>query len=202
MRRVKCKYCNELIDKDDKITLKDTTSTGKVKNTYLHRQCENDYKELMEYKQEEIKWFNEVYEYIKELLGYTSCQQLPKSLITRLYDLRNGTVMMRGVGRVVKSKEGYKYDVILNTFLTNSDTIRWSFDNKIFKNEQNKINYMMAIIDSNINNTYIEMNSKLSNDIIKKRNNLSDSIKPNNINNNILPKKNTGISRFLDEDDF
>lgn len=202
MGKAKCRYCGEPINKEDKLILTEFTVHDKIKNIFLHNQCENDYKELMEYKQEEIKWFNEVYEYIKELLGYIDCQQLPKSLITRLYDLRNGTTMVRGVGRVVKSKEGYKYDVILNTFLTNSDTIRWAFNNKSFKNEQNKINYMMVIVDSNINNTYIEMSSKLSNDIIKKRNDLSDLIIPINTVDNLPMKKNTGISRFLDEDDF
>ena len=66
-------------------------------------------------------------------------QDLPKFLITRLQDLRNGTIIQRGIGRVCKSKDGYPYDVILNTFLSNSDSIRWAFKNKNFTNERNKI---------------------------------------------------------------
>jgi len=200
----KCKYCNEMILEDnDKIIIKERTKTDKVKTIYIHKKCEQEYKELMEYKDNEIKWFNEIYEYVFELLNYNDTQKLPPSLITRLQDLRNGTVMQRGVGRVIKSKEGYTYQTILNTFLTLSDRIRWAFENKDFTNEKSKINYMMAIIDANINDLVVSENATKNNENIKIRNNLI-----NDDNENIKRKKvsyipqSKGISKFLDEDDL
>lgn len=206
MRKVKCKYCNELIvEENDFLKIKEISNTGKTKFINLHRKCEQEYNELMEYKENEIKWFNEVYEYIKELLNYSEIQKLPNSLVTRIQDLRNGTIMQRGVGRVVKSKDGYTYQTILNTLLTLSEKIRWAFDNKEFTNENNKINYMMAIVDSNINDLVVMENTTTNNNNIKARNNL---IKDDNNNNNTKRKKveyipqSKGISKFLDEEDF
>lgn len=204
MRKVKCKYCNELItEENDFLKIKETTNTGTTKFINLHRKCEQEYKELMEYKENEVKWFNEVYEYIKELLNYTENQKLPNSLVTRIQDLRNGTVMQRGVGRVIKSKEGYTYQTILNTFLTLSGKIRWALENKNFTSETNKISYMMAIIDSNINDLVVQENTTNNNNNIKARNNL---IKDDNENRkrkkvDYIPQSK-GISKFLDDDDF
>lgn len=204
MRKVKCKYCNELITEcEDLVVLKEKTKSDKSKNIHLHKNCQNDYIELMEYKDNEIKWFNEVYEYIKELLNYSDTQKLPNSLVTRIQDLRNGTVMQRGVGRVIKSKEGYTYQTILNTFLTLSDKIRWALENKDFTNEANKISYMMAIIDSNINDLVVQENTMNNSNNIKAKNNLINEEKNNQTRKKVeyIPQSK-GIAKFLDEDDF
>lgn len=204
MRKVKCKYCNELITEcEDLIILKEKTKSDKSKNIHLHKSCQNDYIELMEYKENEIKWFNEVYEYIKELLNYSNTQKLPNSLVTRIQDLRNGTVMQRGVGRVIKSKEGYTYQTILNTFLTLSDKIRWALENKDFTSELNKISYMMAIIDSNINDLVVQENTMNNSNNIKAKNNLINEEKNNQTRKKVeyIPQSK-GIAKFLDEDDF
>lgn len=204
MRQCKCKYCNELItENNDLVIIKGKTRTNKTKNINLHQKCEQEYKDLMEYKESEIKWFNEVYEYIKELLNYSDSQKLPNSLVTRIQDLRNGTIMQRGVGRVIKSKEGYTYQTILNTFLTLSDKIRWAFENKDFTSESNKISYMMAIIDSNINDLIVQENTINNRNNIKSKNNLINDEKDNRTRKKVeyIPQSK-GIAKFLDEDDF
>ena len=208
MAKCKCKYCNEEIEKQSKHTLITYTDKGKEKKTNVHITCLDDYNELMAYKHKELDWFDKLYEYIKGVLNYHTEQQLPKSLITRLQDLRNGTMMVRGKGRVNKSKEGYEYPIILDTFLSCGDSIRWAFENKTFTNENNKINYMMAIIDSNINDSYVRFKSKLDADIIKQRNNMMEEehIIDNNknivYNQNITSNKNSGITKFLDDDEL
>lgn len=204
MRKVKCKYCNELIlDSEDLIVLKEKTKSDKTKNIHLHKQCQKDYIELIEYKENEIKWFNEVYEYIKELLNYDDTQKLPNSLVTRVQDLRNGTVIQKGIGRVIKSKEGYTYKTILNTFLAMSEKIKWALENKDFTSEQNKINYMMVIIDSNINDLVVQENTINNSNNIKAKNNLINDEKDNRIRKKVeyIPQSK-GIAKFLDEDDF
>lgn len=211
MRKIKCKYCNELIlNIEDLFSIFEKTPSGKEKKITLHQHCCNDYIELIEYKKSEINWFNQIYEHIKELLGYTSEQKLPKALVIRIQDLRNGTIYERGVGRINKSKEGYPYQVILDTFLTNGDSIRWHFLNKSFDTETQKINYMMAIIDSNINNNYLLYRSKLDTTTIKHRDNIIEEEKviENNkkenliIKTHVMPKQKKGISKFLNDDEI
>lgn len=208
MGKVKCRYCEEFLLKKDAIILEKENSKGTKIKIFLHKECERDYKELMEYKANEIKWFNELYIYIQEdLLDYNKNQKLPKLLVTRLQDLRNGTIMQKGIGRICKSKEGYPYNIILDTFLSNSESIRWAFTNKDFKSEKNKINYMMAIIDSNINDTYIKFKTNIKISDTKKRDNIIEEEKliNENVSSNqqhIETNKNKGISRFLSEDEL
>lgn len=204
MPKAKCRYCETVIEKEDHLIILEKTKTGKDKRIHLHNKCEKEYKELMEYKKNELKWFDEVYEYILELLNYTSEQKLPKFLITRLQDLRNGTIVKKGIGRVVKSKNGYKYEVILDTFLKKGDSIRWAFKNKTFINEHNKINYMMAIIESEINDTYIEVSTLKQVENTKKQNNIIEEHNIVNLNNKVTYEidRTKGISKFLDDDDL
>lgn len=211
MAKPKCKYCLETIDKIDKFVLTTETINGKNKKINLHNSCVQDYQELMEYKKHEVAWFNNTYEQIKELLEYTSEQKLPNSLITRIQDLRNGTITKRGEGRVVKSKDGYKYEMIFDCLLSNGDNIRWAMSNKSFKNETSKINYLMAIVESNINDSYELFNSRernktcaISNSVIKEELKLLELEENQKGKENIIhiKKESKGISQFLDEDDF
>jgi len=202
----KCKYCNKVLLKADASIILELNANGVEKKIFLHSECVDEYKELMIYKKNEVTLFDEVYEYIKELLDYSSEQRLPNSLVTRLQDMRNGTINQRGVGRIVKSKEGYPYDVIYDTFLSNADAIRWAMSNKTFKTEGNKISYLMAIVDSHINDTYIRFKSKEDFNNVKKRDNIIEEEKEIKYISvpkiNEIVKKNTGISKFLDEDEF
>lgn len=210
MAKQKCKYCLEELDKKDKFIFIEKTANGKDKRINLHNECVGDYNELMEYKKNELYWFNEVYEQLMELLGYSSEQKLPKSLITRVQDLRNGTVMKRGEGRVIKSKDGYRYEIIFDCLLACGDKIRWAMDNKSFKTENTKINYLMAIVEGGINDSYVLFESRernnsngISNSIIEEAIKMEEIIKEKPKQEVIIVKKqNTGISKFLDEDDF
>lgn len=208
MAKPKCKYCEEVIqNKDDKLVIIEKTKTGKPKRINIHKNCEEDYKELIKYKENELYWFNQVYEQIKELLGYTKEQKLPKFLIVRLQDLRNGTIVKKGEGRVVKSKEGYKYEIMFDCLLSSGEAIRWAIKNKNFINEKTKINYLMAIVESNINDNYLlylsrerNKSNEITNDIITEEVRMEEII--NNTTKNVVKKNNSGISKFLDEDDF
>lgn len=209
MARSKCKYCNEeILTKDDKLVITEELKSGNMKRINLHKKCEEEYKELMEYKKNELYWFDQVYEQLKELLEYTSEQQLPKSLITRIQDLRNGTVLKRGEGRVIKSKEGYKYEIIFDCLLASGDSFKWAMKNNTFNKEVNKINYLMAIVENNINDSYelyisrSRNNRNNCNDIIeeeKKIVELEEKQKLKPIENN---KNKKGILKFLEDDDF
>lgn len=51
----------------------------------------------------------------------------------------------------------YPYEVILQTFKDNEDTLLyWMNQDNKFENENNRLNYMMAIIQNKINDTYLK----------------------------------------------
>jgi hypothetical protein len=155
MARVKCKSCKKGINKNIAIPVFFEESK---RNYYFC--CEDCRISYFKKKQEELKQqkINElerqglslVYEYVRrELFGYTEKQQLPKSFITRLQDLRNGT--MRGKSFHRQSKNGYDYEVIFETFKKNDKLVRYCLTNKLSSaNESQKLNYIMAIIESKI----------------------------------------------------
>jgi hypothetical protein len=93
--------------------------------------------------------------YVKsEILGYRDVQKLPKYLIERIFDIRNGATFEKGIGRIEGDGNGYPYEVILSTFKSERENILRSFQTKNFKNEKQQINYMMAIVESNLNDNY------------------------------------------------
>ena len=211
MRAVKCKYCGEMITREeDKHVIIGETKTGKPKRINIHTWCLEEYNKLEEFKANEILWWDRLYKYIHtNVLGYSDNIKLPRNLITRLQDLRNGTITKKLEGRVILSKAGYGYDVILNTFLTHGDNIRYALNHKTFNNEQQKINYIMAIIDNNINDVYLEMKE------LEKQKMLSEEEKQINkeqiefamqVQEEITPQKEKGKSKVMnfisDEDDW
>jgi len=88
-------------------------------------------------KEKELK--DKLHTQIAEILNYKDKQMLPpflKKELNRLLDI-------------------YNLEVIIETFRANANTINyWLNQDGKFKNEANKINYMIAIIKNNINDVY------------------------------------------------
>lgn len=101
------------------------------------------------------KDFDKLYNYVKNLLGYDKNQSLPKSFVLRLKGLSTGKFIEN---KKIKDKANYSYDVILVTFMYKKKAIVKAFQTKDFKNENNKFNYMLAIIQNSINDVYIRIN--------------------------------------------
>lgn len=74
-----------------------------------------------------------------EFLDYNTSQVFPTILTKKLKEL-----------------EFYGYDVILETIDKCRSSIEYSIKTKSFKNDMNKISYIMAIIKNNINDVYKE----------------------------------------------
>lgn len=109
-------------------------------------------------KEQEKKEFDKLYEYIKkEILQYPNEIALPKYLIMRLKGLREGKFI---VNKKTKVKADYPYSTILLTFKFCKNNILKAIETKSFKNEQNKINYIMVIIENNINDVVLRLKSK------------------------------------------
>lgn len=98
--------------------------------------------------------FDKLYSYVKTILGYDDSMALPKYMVMRLKGLSEGKFY---ANNKVKQTAQYSYRVILLTFMYCKDKINKALTTKKFTNEQNKFNYIMAIIQNNINDVVIRL---------------------------------------------
>jgi hypothetical protein len=153
----KCKYCTGIIEDVDlgiypqldmKRNLKYKKNTkGEFRKDKLgdlilvefkaHKQC-HEKKEA-----ERIAWTN-LYEYVRE--EYFE-KIVPIGAVTRLADLRNGSSRL---GKIIHSKQGYSYDLILECFEEFEGEIKKYITTKDFGNDTQKANYLMTIVESKI----------------------------------------------------
>lgn len=105
-------------------------------------------------QQERAEW-DALYEYVKRnILGYDSNQSLSRSVVLRLKGL---TVNKFMENKKQADTAHYSYAVILNTFKFCSMDIQRGLVAHSFKDENHKINYVLKIVESNINNVYVRM---------------------------------------------
>lgn len=90
----------------------------------------------------------------KDILGYDENMKIPRSLYLRLRGLSRGQFMANNSH--AKYSE-YSYSVILYTFKYSKVSIDNAIRSKSFKSENNKINYIMAIVESNMNDIYLRL---------------------------------------------
>ncbi len=106
-------------------------------------------------KQEQKEW-DELYQYIKkDILKYDDKMILPRWFVLRLKGLKDGKFC---ANKKTKSLGEYSFYIILLTFKINKFNIINSINNNKFKDEKHKINYIMAIIENNINDTCQRLN--------------------------------------------
>lgn len=102
-----------------------------------------------------VKDFDKLYQYVKkEIMGYNSDMALPKFMVMRLKGLSEGKFY---ANNKIKSKAHYDYQTIYLTFMFCKDKIYKALQTKKFTSEQNKFNYIMAIIENNINDVVIRI---------------------------------------------
>jgi hypothetical protein len=98
--------------------------------------------------------FDKLYQYVKKILGYSDDMALPKFMVMRLKGLKDGKFI---ANNKTKSKASYDYYTIYLTFIYCKDKIQKALQTKKFANEQNKFNYIMAIVENNINDVVIRL---------------------------------------------
>lgn len=109
-------------------------------------------------KEQEKQEFDKLYSYVKtEILNYPNDMALPKHLVMRLKGLRNGQFI---ANKNHKTKADYPYSTILLTFKFCKQDIINAISKKEFKNETNKINYILAIVENKINDVVIKLKTK------------------------------------------
>jgi hypothetical protein len=140
-------------------------------------------------KEQERQEFDKLYSYIKtEILNYPDDMALPKHIVMRLKGLRNGQFI---VNKSHKTKADYPYSTILLTFKFCKQQILNALTTKKFTSEQNKINYIMAIIENNINDVVLRLKAKEKSEKMVEKTEIVDyEIKVDK--NNSVKKSNTG----------
>ncbi|MCM1221381.1 MAG: hypothetical protein NC548_43570 [Lachnospiraceae bacterium] len=104
---------------------------------------------------EELKDWNELYQFVKsKVMNYDEKQSLSKNMILRLKGLPNGKFM---ANNNTHNNADYSFKVILNTFKFCMPEIQRVIETKSFKDEMQKFNYILAIINNKINDIYLRM---------------------------------------------
>lgn len=150
-RKHKCYYCKQIVEKEE-----DNTSDyiGSKTIKHFHKWCVDDYKKLVLEKEK----FNEVYECVKDLMGYSKSQQLSPYARNKIMSIRNGSFIKQG--DKMYNASGYSYEVILMSLKILSLKIQQSIYGKVFEDDNHKFNYIIAIVMNNINDIQKKVSNK------------------------------------------
>lgn len=106
--------------------------------------------------EQDKKDWDELYEYVKKILGYDENQALSKTMVLRLRGLLSNKFI---ANNNIEDTSNYSYKVVLNTFKFCTLDIQNRLRNNFFKDESHKFNYILKIIESNLNTVYMKMKS-------------------------------------------
>lgn len=105
-------------------------------------------------EKEKQDWDN-LYQYVKKnIMGYDDNQALSSAMVLRLKGLLTNKFMENNN---IESTANYSYETILNTFKFCSLDIQKALRVNNFKDEMHKFNYVLKIVEKNINNVYVRM---------------------------------------------
>ena len=104
-------------------------------------------------EEEKRDWEN-LYFYVKNLLGYDENQALSTSMVLRLKGLLTNKFMENNN---IESTANYSYKTILNTFKFCSQSIQKALKTNNFTDESHRFNYILKIVEKNINTVYMKM---------------------------------------------
>jgi hypothetical protein len=105
-------------------------------------------------EKEKMAW-DELYTYVrKNVMGYDDNQALSSSMVLRLKGLLTNKFMENNN---IQSTANYSYETILNTFKYSSIDIQRALRTNNFKDESHKFNYILKIVEKNINTVYVRM---------------------------------------------
>ena len=106
--------------------------------------------------EEEKQDWESLYFYVKRLLGYDENQALSSTMVLRLKGLLTNKFIENGN---IASTANYSYQTILNTFKFCFQDINKALRTNNFKDEMHRFNYILKIVEKNINDVYLRMRS-------------------------------------------
>ena len=97
-------------------------------------------------------WEN-LYYYVKNLLGYDENQALSSTMVLRLKGLLTNKFIEN---KNIEDTANYSYETILNTFKYSSIDIQRALKTNKFSDEMHRFNYILKIVERNINTVYMK----------------------------------------------
>lgn len=105
--------------------------------------------------EKEKRDWDSLYTYVKSnIMGYDDNQALSSTMVLRLKGLLTNKFIENGN---IESTANYSYEVILNTFKYCSTDIQKALRTNSWTNEMHKFNYILKVVEGNINNVYMRM---------------------------------------------
>lgn len=105
-------------------------------------------------EEEKIAWEN-LYNYVKlNIMGYDANQALSSTMVLRLKGLLTNKFIENNN---IQSTANYSYETILNAFKYSSLDIQKALRTNNWANEMHKFNYILKIVEKNINTVYVRM---------------------------------------------
>lgn len=105
-------------------------------------------------EEEKIAW-DALYTYVrKNIMGYDDNQALSSTMVLRLKGLLTNKFMENNK---IEATANYSYETILNAFKYSSFDIQRALRTNNFNDEQHKFNYILKIVEKNINTVYVKM---------------------------------------------
>lgn len=122
-----------------------------------------------------------LYFYVKGLLGYDENQALSSTMVLRLKGLLTNKFIENNN---IQNGANYSYEVILNTFKFCSPDIHKALRTNNFKDETHRFNYILKIVEKNINTVYVKLKNiekakkEAKNTIVETPTHISAEFKP------------------------
>ena len=105
-------------------------------------------------KEDKIHW-DELYEYVRtRVMKYDKNQSLSTAMVLRLKGLLYNKFMEN---LNIEDTANYSYQVVLNTFKFCMPDIQRGLTSNSFRDENHKFNYVIKIVESNLNTVYMRM---------------------------------------------
>lgn len=102
----------------------------------------------------EKKEWNELYDFMKyQILDYDKAQNLSRQTVLRLKGLTKGKFMDVPT---MEQNASFSYRVVLLTFKVYRKQIIYGLNNHKFDDENHRINYVLKIVESHLNDIYIK----------------------------------------------
>lgn len=126
-----------------------------IKECDAKREAERDAREKAHrMSKKDQEYWDSIYRMMESILGYGDEQTLSNSQIQRLKGLLYGKYY---ASNMTEDKARYSYECLLNTIKYSMPDIRRALNNVGFKDDNHKFNYVMKIIDGNLNTVYTRM---------------------------------------------
>ena len=143
---------------------------------------------------------NKYYSSEEAYLKLSNNENYRRLCYNKMYQLLGYSGKMVIPGIFVKKLSEYAdmgYECVYNTFVTQEDRITWVLNHKEFKNESQKIAYIMAIISNCAMDEYKKLNIQMAQ---KERIKAEEPLEEVIINKDLRKQETKNISKFLKED--